>query len=159
MKRRFFTQWPTLVVVGFSALLWPSNARATSCSFTSVIGVNFGSYEVFATGANDSTGSITLYCSGVQPTDSFIIELGGGSSGSVADRQMVSGSLVLGYNLYLDATRTVIWGNGTNGTSSLGPLSIADQTPTTWTVYGRIPALQNVSAGSYSDTIVVTVQF
>jgi spore coat protein U-like protein len=27
------------------------------------------------------------------------------------------------------------------------------------TVYGRIPALQDVSAGAYTDTVVVTVNF
>lgn len=159
MKQRLLLKLASIVVLAPMTWLLPSNAQAASCSFTSVVGVDFGAYEVFDTIPLDSTGSITLYCTGVLPADLFTIELGPGYSGNVGNRHMLNGSVVLGYNLYWDATRTVVWGNGTNGTSALGPLSISDQTPTTWTVYGRVPAMQNVSAGDYSDTIVVTVQF
>lgn len=159
MKRQFFVKWATLAAAASVTGLMASNAQAASCSFTSVIGVNFGTYEVFDTMPLDSTGSMTLYCSGVQPMDLFTIDLGAGSSGNAANRYMLNGASTLNYNLYLDPTHSAIWGNGSNGTSVLGPLSVADQTPTTWTVYGRIPALQNVVAGNYSDTIVITVQF
>jgi spore coat protein U-like protein len=158
-KRRFSLKWGTLVAAAFATWLIPNSARAASCSFTSIVGVNFGTYQVFDTSPLDSTGSITLYCTGVQPMDLFTIEIGPGSSGSASSRYMLNGSVMLNYNLYLDASRSVIWGDGSGGTSALGPLSVADQTPTTWTVYGRIPATQNVSAGNYSDTVLVTVQF
>lgn len=159
MKHRFFLTGTTFAAAAFVTGLLSQNAQAASCSFTSVIGVNFGTYHVFDSSPLDSTGSITLYCTGVQAMDLFTIELGAGVSGNAANRQMLDGSLVVDYNLYLDASRAVIWGNGANGTSVLGPLSVADQTPTTWTVYGRMPAMQNVSAGNYSDSVMVTVQF
>lgn len=158
-KRRFSLQWTTLVATAFATWLLPNSAHAASCSFTTIVGVNFGTYQVFNASPLDSTGSITLYCTGVQPMDLFTIELGPGASGNASNRYMLNGAVMLNYNLYLDAPRSTIWGNGSNGTTALGPLSIDDQTPTTWTVYGRIPAMQNVPAGNYSDTVLVTVQF
>jgi spore coat protein U-like protein len=156
---RLSIQWHSLVAAAFAAWLWPNDAQAASCSFTSVIGANFGTYQVFDVTPLDSTGSITVLCSGVLPTDLITIEIDGGSSSNPANRYMLNGLISLNYNLYLDPSRMLIWGNGANGTSVLGPLAIADQTPTTWTVYGRISPMQNVSAGNYSDTVMVTVQF
>jgi spore coat protein U-like protein len=37
--------------------------------------------------------------------------------------------------------------------------SNASGKPVTVTVFGRIPAGQDVAAGIYSDTIIVTIQF
>ncbi len=156
--RRFYLPWTT-AAAALATWLIPTNAQAITCSFTGTTGVNFGAYNVFDASPLDSTGSVTLYCSSVQPTDLVTIELGGGNSSNPASRYLLSGAVTLNYNLYLDPSRSVIWGNGSMGTSVLGPQSIADMTPTTWTVYGRIPAMQNVAAGSYSDTILVTVQF
>ena len=157
--RRFLPPWMIAAAAVLATWLLPMSAQAASCSFTTVIGVSFGTYHVFDGSPVDSTGSITLYCSGVQPTDLFTIEIGGGNSSNPASRYLLNGAVQLGYNLYLDPSRSVIWGNGAGGTSVLGPVSLDDQTPTTWTVYGRIPAMQNVSAGSYSDSVMVTVQF
>lgn len=149
-----------LLVVGAIATGFISaNAQAASCSFSSVIGVAFGTYDVFDPIARDSTGSITISCTGLLPPDLVTIELGFGLAPVGANRYMLNGTTALGYNLYVDAARTMIWGNGSNGTVTQGPLSIANDTPTAFTVYGRMPALQNVSTGNYADTITVTVQF
>ena len=76
-------------------------------------------------------------------------------SGTYAARAMTSGSHQLLYNLYLDASYVTIWGDGTAGTGTL-----QDSTnKNTYTIYGRIPALQNAWVGSYSDTIVVTITY
>lgn len=149
----------TFVVPLLVASLLCAEAHAISCSFSSVTGVSFGSYDVFDAMALDSTGTITVLCTGVTMGDLITIEIGPGNASSAANRYMLNGATTLDYNLYVDASRTSIWGNGSNGTVVQGPLSIADSTPTAFTVYGRIPAQQNVSAGSYSDTVVVTVQF
>ena len=48
----------------------------------------------------------------------------------------------LAYNLYREASRSIIWGDGTGGSA------VGSGTGATHTVYGRIPSRQNVYAGS-----------
>ena len=71
---------------------------------------------------------------------------------------MVSGAEKLNYNLYLDAARTSTWGDATAATSWFME-SNATGKPVTLTVFGRIPPGQDVAAGIYTDTIIVTIQF
>jgi spore coat protein U-like protein len=76
---------------------------------------------------------------------------------------MTNGASLLNYNLYTDATRTAVWGDGTGGTAVVSikySLPPAGTTQTdTHTVYGRAFAGQVVSVGSYLDTITVTLVF
>jgi spore coat protein U-like protein len=66
------------------------------------------------------------------------------------------GAFLLNYGLFTDATRTTNWGEtvGTDTVSGTG--TGATQIVT---VYGRIPATQNVGIGGYVDTITATVTF
>ncbi len=72
-----------------------------------------------------------------------------------ASRSSVRMEPELAYNIYLDAARTVVWGDGAGGTQTLevqnGDRSVS--------FYGRISAGQDVAAGPYSDAIVVTFNF
>ena len=76
---------------------------------------------------------------------------------------MLSGTNKLNYNLFYDAAYTQIRGDGTGGSTTGGAsftLTKADPTQsTTSTIYGRIPSGQDVAAGSYTDTIIVTVTY
>lgn len=69
----------------------------------------------------------------------------------------------LAYNLYVDAARTIPWGNGLSGTGTISdsykiPGSGAETR--NYTVYARAPARQlNPGGGSYLDTITVTVTY
>ncbi len=65
----------------------------------------------------------------------------------------------LNYNLYLDAARTTIWGDGTGGTQVYSNANPPNNTNVTVTIYGRIPASQDVSAGSYTNTVTATINF
>jgi hypothetical protein len=50
--------------------------------------------------------------------------------------------------------RGAVWGDGTGGTQSYStPLTLL--VPVTITVYGRVPAGQNVAAGSYGDSVAL----
>jgi spore coat protein U-like protein len=69
---------------------------------------------------------------------------------------MTGPSGTLQYNLYLDATRQTIWGDGTAGTQSAFQDTRANEAYFV-SVYGRIPSAQNVQAGTYTDMLVVTV--
>jgi spore coat protein U-like protein len=135
-----------------------AQARAASCTIASVAGVVLGTYDVFDATPVDSTGTITYECTGVVGTDTVQITLSAGDAGTFATRAMSAGAETLSYNLYVDAARTTVWGDGTSGTATYGPILPAEgETPVT--VFGRAPAGQDAAAGSYSDTIVVTVIF
>lgn len=125
-------------------------ARAVTCS-VSAVAVSFGSYNPFASQPLDGTGSVSVQC---DASTSYTIALGPGS-GTFASRQMQSGANVLDYNLYTDAAYSSIWGDGSSGTATVA----GSGTSGTYTVFGEIPALQNASVGSYSDSITVTVTY
>jgi spore coat protein U-like protein len=79
-----------------------------------------------------------------------------GSAGSFNPRGMV-GADVLGDNLYADAARTVVWGDGTSASATVP--GVTSTNPATANIYGRIFPLQSVGAGNYSDTLIVTINF
>ncbi len=113
--------------------------------------VLFGTYDTFSALHIESTGSVEVVC---VLTTAYTIALSPGN-GSYAPRVMKSGVHSLTYNLYTDATRTTIWGDGTGGTGVVsGNAIIANHT-----IYGRVPAGQNVNVGSYSDSLIVTITF
>jgi spore coat protein U-like protein len=140
-----------LLVVAL-ALTSAASASAQTCRNLSTTPISFGSYNVFSSAPLDASGTITYRCSHrLAP----VISLSTGISGTYNPRQM-AGSGTLQYNLYLDAARTTIWGNGTGGTSVLNAPSGRSRTVS---VYGRIFPLQDAAVGSYSDTVAVTINF
>ena len=140
-----------------AAFFTAERATAQSCSISAVTGVSFGSYDALNGSPLDQTGSITYQC-GILYLGTVTIDLSPGS-GTYSSRQMRAGAYVLGYNLYRDAARNLVWGNGTGGTSRYGPVLPLLGIPTTLTIYGRIPARQPSPIGSYTDTVVATLNF
>ncbi len=150
------THFERLLIFGLfvSVLLQPNSASA-SCRFTSVSDISFASYNVFSSSANTSgVGSLTLKC-GNEEHASNEVTLSTGQSNNYATRFMKSGSNRLNYNLYTNVSRTVVWGNGTGGSSVMK----ADKNTTTLTIYGLIPSGQDAAFGSYQDTVTATVDF
>ena len=140
------------------ALALPGAAKASSCSINAVGAVAFGVYDYLNPNPTDSAGTITYTCAGPGGLlgGSAVVTLSQGSSGTYAQRTMVSGANVLGYNVFTDAARTQVWGDFTAGTSvGFAPVGKNLSLP----VYGRMPPGQNVAAGSYSDTLTVTFFF
>lgn len=139
-----------LVVVATLA----GSARA-ACTIQATAGPAFGVYDPLAGTPLDAAGSVTYRCTPRKPA----VWLSPGSSGTYAARTLRSGANAIRYNLYLDAARTVVWGDGSGGTS----VDVANPAPGNSTksipVYGRIPPQQDAAAGTYSDTIVVTFAF
>lgn len=138
-----------LFLVACCALAMDAHA-ATTCNLT-ITDVAFGSYDVFTKTKTKSTGKVKVKCTA---SASYTISLSAGS-GTFASRVMTSGRYQLDYNLYTDSAHTIVWGDGTAGTSTVS----ATGTGATYTVYGLVPALQNVAVGDYSDTITVTVTY
>jgi spore coat protein U-like protein len=149
--------WGVAVLAIAIPWLLPSRASAQSCSITAVSGVAFGSYDVFASAPVDATGSVTVQClAGV----SVQIQLNPGLHGTFAARAMQrGGNENLTYNLYTTAAHSTIWGDGTQGTGIVTITLTILNLSRTVQVFGQVGAQQNVSAGSYSDTVTVTIVF
>jgi spore coat protein U-like protein len=144
---------PVLGVLVFLAI--PSTLRAGCTVSTS--GVAFGSYSVFDFAATNSTGTISYSCT--LPVNPPVIRLSRGNSSTFFPRAMSKVGDTLAYNLFLDAPCTTVWGDGTSGTSVYSAGPPADGLNYIVTIYGRIPARQNVRGGHYSDSIVVAIDF
>jgi spore coat protein U-like protein len=134
----------------------------SSCALTSSGAASFGAYDPVNTNVSPSnpvvlTTSFQLQCTnGAKPT----ILLGQGyyaspnSSDSSPIRNMSDGKGdLLNYQLYTSADRTTIWDNATGVTQTATGLV------QTLYVYGSVPGGQNVPAGNYSDTVVITVSY
>jgi spore coat protein U-like protein len=73
---------------------------------------------------------------------------------------MLKGSDALYYNLYIDAARTAVWGDGSGpGQIVTASFPAVSRTAKIFNIYGRVVALQNVAAGPYRDSIAVTVTY
>jgi spore coat protein U-like protein len=130
-------------------LAWAPAARAVCWIATT--GPAFGPYDPLSPAPVDAAGSVQYVCS--TPSK---VSFSTGSSGNFASRAMQGAQGALMYNLFVDAARTQIWGDGTAGTVlPTVPAGLFRSVP----VYGRVPARQNVAAGSYSDSLVVTFIF
>lgn len=144
------------VLMAMLALLLPSPARACTVSAT---GVAFGAYDTLSAAPDDGVGTVSVTCH--PRTHSVEVGLSTGQSGSFTSRTMRNGAADLSYNLYTDATRLTVWGDGIGAASvtlTPGSVNAGDRTLVR-TIYGRIPASQSVPFGTYNDTIVVTLTF
>ena len=154
------------ILVAGAVTLLAGRAHAVSCTVTPS-SVVFGNYDPNNSGPNDTSGSITVSCrSLVLSITPFTVTLSSGSSGNVAARAMMNGSSPLQYQLYSDAARSMVAGDGTGGSSVMsGTITnlagiLLGTGSTTTSVYGRIPAGQIMATpGNYADTVLVTASF
>ena len=157
-RRNFL--WLGAAWLGFLA----ADTMAATCSAASP-GLSFGNYNVFSAAVVNMNGTISITCSRVlgetSVTVSYEIFLSTGQSNSFVQRQMKSGTNTLGYNLYRANNHAVVWGDGTGSTQTVtGSLNLNNANPTrtvSKTVFGQIPALQDVAVGIYGDNVQVTV--
>jgi spore coat protein U-like protein len=132
-----------------------ARVEGANCS-VSTTPVVFGAYNVFSSAPVDSTGSVTYSCNG--NLNFVLITMTKGRSTTFQPRQLGKGTERLDYNLFRDPARTVVWGDFTGGTWAYTDINPEKQS-TTVTVYGRIPPGQDISAGSYTDTVTVVINF
>lgn len=148
-KRTWKDRWRSILQ---SCVLLGVPVTAHGACSVSTQPVNFGTYDTFDAAPTDSTGAVDVSC---DASTAYTIALSPGGNSSFAPRRMSSGPHMLDYNLYLDASRVTIWGDGSAGTAAVSNTA----TTATHSVYGQIPARQNAYVGSYADTITVTVSF
>jgi spore coat protein U-like protein len=154
-------RWLLVALGGLGA-----TAQAAVNCLVSANPVNFGTYNPLSGSARDSTGRVSVSCTNSPPGGTvnmtYRVRLSAGSAASFAPRQLGSGPYRLNYNLYSNNGRTNVWGDGTSGTATVTGsfnLQVNRTRSRNHTVYGRIPALQDPAAGSYTDNIVVTLEF
>ena len=111
---------------------------------------------------DDAPGTVTFSCNVLVGLFlSWTVTLTTGNGGSYSPRLLSNGVSTLSYNLYTSAAHSSIWGDGTGVTSAVSDqvLLLVGANTFNYPVYGRIPARQDAAAGSYTDTIMVTVNY
>lgn len=140
----------------------PLSAQAQLCTI-SAGAMPFGIYDPRSPANVDSSAPITVSCQNVVSLLIFYtVQISAGISGSFGNRKLVSGASTMNYQLYADAARTSVWGDGSAGTVQITDgylLQLIAPNVKTYTVYGRIPGSQNVKAGTYTDTPTILVNF
>jgi spore coat protein U-like protein len=137
---------------------------AASCSITSPT-LAFGSYDPLLGTADDTTVAIQVSCvRTVLPSETanYTLTSSVGNGANYATRVMLKGAEQLTYNVYRNTGRSQIWGNGTGGSTTItGSFTLNNNATRSQnhTLYGRIPALQDITAGTYNDTLVTTLTF
>lgn len=117
----------------------------------------FGTYDAASGSPLDAASSISVYCSNGLAYD-VALNVGSGG-GTFATRTLVSGGNTLNFNLFSNAARSSIWGDGTGSTATVSGTGAGLLTATTHSVYGRVASGQDRAIGSYASTITVTVTF
>jgi spore coat protein U-like protein len=144
----------------------PASAAVTVNCTSSASSIAFGIYNPARTTSTTATGNLLFTCTGTG-TGSVSVTMGvtfsTGLSGTYATRKMFSGTNALNYNIYWSTAYSQVMGDGSGGSfaGSAGPFTViaGGSSPVTGTMYGMIPALQDVAPGSYLDTVLVTVTY
>lgn len=148
-------------LLGGTLLVVSAASPALTCS-ASVSTLAFGNYNPVLGLPTDSQNTLTVTCSSlIALLVSYSVELSAGNSGNTNARQLRQGGQSLNYNLYKDILRSTVWGTGPNAVNDSFLLSILGiGVNRLYPIYGRIPAGQtSINAGSYSDSITVTVNY
>ena len=133
---------------------FPFTASATVVNQCTVSAgtLNFGTVGLL-TAAVTGTSTITVQCP-LLTSYNVGLDAGQNGGGNINARAMVLGANSIGYQLYQNPGLTTVWGNtvGTNTVAGIGT-----GLPQNYTVYGNVPPQPTPPAGTYNDTITVTV--
>jgi spore coat protein U-like protein len=130
-----------------------------NCNINAPNVLQFGNYDpivVNAAGGADLDGSTTIEVRCTKNSANVWIGLDLGANASGSTRRMTDGTEFLTYEIYQDAPGGTVWGNvlgeGVSYTAATSAWVDVD-------VFGRVPQGQDVSAGTYNDTVVATINF
>ena len=144
-----------------TATMAVSTSVSMSCTITAGA-MTFASYDPTASVDNDATATITSTCTSggaAVITMSAGSRAQAGSTDAIPLRAMFNGSEGspedLDYYLYSDSAGGTVWGN----TSGTGKSITADGTAQNFIAYGRIPKNQTVAAGTFNDSVAVTLTY
>ncbi|MDH0868054.1 spore coat U domain-containing protein [Mitsuaria sp. GD03876] len=108
-------------------------------------------------GPVDASTTLNVTCTKTTPY-SVALSAGAnaGNASAFGSRAMKSGNNSLPYQLYLDAGRTQVWGDGNSSGVHSGTGTGSQQQ---LTVYGRLPSLSGIVPGNYADTVTLTITY
>ncbi len=146
-----------MMVLGFVAFSdWANAQTATSnltviadvrpsCQIENVSDIDFGDYDPLSATPTDADGSVTFRCVRGTSYRAYIVGI----------REMTGGGDTIAFELYSDPGRTTPYAEDNSGASAMA----ASINPIIRGIYGRITPGQDVSAATYSATLVVTVEY
>ena len=157
--------WKTLLVILVTLIGLYSTVRPASAAMTctnAFSDLQFGSVDVLAGTAIHASGIGTINCSGATPnaTYQFCVSLQPGPDAAGNQRNMISGSNLLAFNIYWDVARTHPYGN--YGSDYLGggePVTLQANSSGVIYIsgsafYGVIPGgQQSIMPGSYTENM------
>jgi len=126
-----------------------------NCTIAAINDLDFGSRADLATQHQAQTNIEVTCTSGTSYTVS--LDQGMGAGATVALRRMTKGANTVDYTLHTGSYTGTPWGDGSSGTTELSTVGNGSQQ--THTVYGVVPVQTMVSAGTYTDTVTVTVAY
>ena len=133
------------------------SATVTANCTVSTTPLAFGNVNTLSGSNVDGTGGISVTCTNGTSWEASA-GIGSGTGASFNSRVMADGSDLLTYNLYTNAARNAIWGDGTGSSSTIS--STGSGVAQNVTIYGRVGSGQTTApAGSYADTVAVTVSY
>jgi spore coat protein U-like protein len=120
-----------------------------TCAIETVNNLAFG--DVLFDANTDQSTTIDVFCN----TATGTLTLNGGTNGDLTGRVMSDGANNLPYQLYTDAARTTVFGDGTGSTDTVTVTGSQ-----TVTVYGRVTQADAQAAtpsAGYTDDVTVTI--
>jgi spore coat protein U-like protein len=129
-----------------------------SCSVTNT-SLSFGLYNPLSpTALTNNASSVQITCqtsgNGSAPVTAQLSR----GAGSFQNRTLRNPNGSLRYNVFVDPAWTIIWGDGTGGTSTQSAILTRASGTANWITYGLIPAAQtSTPAGTYTDLLQVTI--
>jgi spore coat protein U-like protein len=141
------------------AVLCVGNVQAKTCTVSGG-SVAFGLFDPTSAANLDTTGNLTVDCN---EKINVVLSLnvgGGAGAGYSQGRKMTrNGGGTLTYNLYANASRTLVLGDGTGGSRTLN-IRNSGGNSYTQAIWARIPKGQGtVLGGTYSDIVVATISY
>ena len=123
-----------------------------SCNITLPTTIQFAAYDPLSSTPDDVTAIMTIACSQGSATQ---ISLNNGTTNGISGpAAMTDGTHPLLYQFRKDSFTGTLW-NGATLNTGTAPSTVGRD----FTIYGRIPAQQDVPVGSYTDTVTATVLF
>jgi spore coat protein U domain-containing protein, fimbrial subunit CupE1/2/3/6 len=140
-----------------SASLTVTATVSKNCTI-STAPVNFGAYDPIAANATaplDGVGTVTVTCT-KGAVAKVALSVGANAQGTT--RRMSQGAAAyLTYELYKENSHSTVWGDTLD--TALEIPAAPNRNPRDYTVYGRVAQAQDATVGSYTDTVLATVNF
>lgn len=148
----------SIILILAISLTKTSLANFTGCTVNSGV-LHFGEYSALSNKATKSHTRIKLQCTG---SGSYRLSLMPSNHANPNIRELTSSKDRLLYNLFIDPSMTLIWGNGNGNTHTLAGAFTSAQNRTTrlsHNIFGSIYPSQDAYPGDYTDNLLVTISF